>query len=140
MDAGEILVRRGLLDDRQLEQARRAAGDESAALVDKAVELGYIEEETALRALGDEIGLDYVDLANTEIDLSLLTGFPNRLIHRQNLFPIRRQNGTLIVATSDPFDLYPIDEVSAATGLAVTPVLSPRREIERLIKTHLGVG
>ena len=44
-------------------------------------------------------------------------GFPHKLIHRQSLFPIRRDNGQLVVATSDPFDLYPLDEVSAATGL-----------------------
>jgi hypothetical protein len=35
---------------------------------------------------------------------------------------VRRDNGQLVVATCDPFDLYPIDEVSAATGLVVTPV------------------
>jgi hypothetical protein len=42
--------------------------------------------------------------------------FPQKLIYRQSLFPISRNNGTIVVATSDPFDLYPIDEVSAATG------------------------
>ncbi len=62
------------------------------------------------------------------------------MIYRQSLFPIGRQNGTLIVATSDPFDLYPIDEVSAATGLSVTPVLASRAEIAKLVKKHFGVG
>src|SRR6185436_19776350 len=82
----------------------------------------------------------YVDLAEIEVDLSLLTTFPQRLIHRQTLFPIRRENGSLVVATSDPFDLYPLDEVSAATGLSVIPVLAARNEIGKLIKRYLGVG
>ena len=56
------------------------------------------------------------------------------------MFPIRRQNGALIVATSNPFDLYPLDEASAATGLSVLPVLAGRDEIAKLIKKHLGVG
>jgi type II secretion system protein E len=140
MDAGEILLRRGLLNERQLEQVRRATGEGGHGLVQTVVESGFVDEETLLRALGDEVGLDYVDLANADIDLTILAAFPHRLIHRQNLFPIRRDNGQLIVATSNPFDLYPIDEVSAATGLSVMPVLSTRREIERLIKSHLGVG
>jgi type II secretion system protein E len=140
MDAGEILLRRGLIDERQLEQLRRAAGEGASDLVDKAVEMGLVEEEAALRALGEEVGLDYVDLTVTPVDLSLLDTFPSKLIHRQTLFPVRRDNGQLVVATCDPFDLYPIDEVSAATGLVVTPVLSARREIDRLIKAHLGVG
>jgi type II secretion system protein E len=140
MDAGEIFLRRGLIDERQLEQLRRAAGDGSTDMVEKAVEMGLVEEEVALRTLGEEVGLDYVDLTSTPVDLSLLDTFPSKLIHRQSLFPVRRDNGQLVVATCDPFDLYPIDEVSAATGLVVTPVLSARREIDRLIKAHLGVG
>jgi general secretion pathway protein E/type IV pilus assembly protein PilB len=139
MDAGEILLRRGLLDDRQLALVR-SRQVEGSRIDQTAVELGLVSEEAALRAVGEEVGLDYVDLSETEIDLSLLATFPPRLIHRQSLFPIRRHNGSLVVATSDPFDLYPLDELSAATGLTVEPVLAGRREIAKLIKTHLGVG
>jgi general secretion pathway protein E/type IV pilus assembly protein PilB len=138
MEAGEILLQRGLLDVKQLELSR--AGQDGASLVDSAVEKGFVKEEEALRALAEEVGLEYIDLADTDVDLSLLKSFPNKLIHRQSLFPIRRNNGELVVATSDPFDLYPIDEVSAATGLSVTPVLAGRTEIAKLIKRHLGVG
>jgi len=139
MEAGQILLERGLLDQRQLELSK-ARHQEGSSLVDTAIELGFVSEEDALAALAEEVGLEYIDLSETEIDLSLLKNFPTKLIHRQSLFPIRRQNGELIVATSDPFDLYPIDEVSAATGLLVTPVLAGRNEIAKLIKRHLGVG
>ena len=137
MEAGEILLGCGLLDDRQLSMSRVQNQED---IVEAAIELGFVTEEAALRALGDAVGLDYVDLSETEVDLSLLSSFPNKLIHRQSLFPISRQNGSLVVATSDPFDLYPLDEVSAATGLSVTPVLAARSEITKLIKRHLGVG
>jgi type II secretion system protein E len=139
MEAGEILLRRGLLDRRQLEQSRSPDGD-GTRLVETAVEKGFVTEEDALRALGEEVGLDYLDLADADVDVSLLAGFPVKLIHRQSLFPIRRDNGALVVATSDPFDLYPLDEVSAATGLSVIPVLAGRHEIAKLAKRHLGVG
>lgn len=137
MEAGEILLGCGLLDDRQLSMSRVQNQDD---VVEAAVELGFVTEEAALRALGDAVGLDYVDLSETQVDLSLLNSFPNKLIHRQSVFPISRQNGSLVVATSDPFDLYPLDEVAAATGLSVTPVLASRSEITKLIKRHLGVG
>ncbi len=137
MEAGEILVGCGLLDDRQLSMSRIQNQDD---VVEAAVELGFVTEEAALRALGEAVGLDYIDLSETQVDLSLLGSFPNKLIHRQSLFPISRNNGELVVATSDPFDLYPLDEVSAATGLSVTPVLAARSEITKLIKRHLGVG
>jgi type II secretion system protein E len=139
MEAGEILLRRGLLDQHQLEKSRDAR-TEGVRLVDAAIDLGFVGEEEALKALGEEVGLDYLELSEADIDLSLLSDFPQKLIHRQALFPIRRENGSIIVATSDPFDLYPLDEVSAATGLSVIPVLSGRTEITKLIKKHLGVG
>ncbi len=139
MEAGELLKRRGLLNDTQLGQLRQANGD-GASLLEKAVALGYVKEEAALRALGEEVGLEYIDLRDIDVDLSLLKGFPHKLIHRQSLFPIRRDNGQLVVATSDPFDLYPIDEVSAATGLSVVPVLASRNQIISADQEALGSG
>jgi general secretion pathway protein E/type IV pilus assembly protein PilB len=139
MEAGEILLRRGLLDQRQLDQSRTTGGD-GAHLVETAVQMGFVSEEEALRAVGEEVGLDYVDLRDKDVDLKLLKNFPQKLIYRQTLFPIERINGSIVVATSDPFDLYPLDEVSAATGLSVIPVLAGKSEISALIKKHLGVG
>lgn len=139
MEAGEILLRKGLLDKRQL-QISRDAQNESTRLDQAAVQLGFLTEEQALRALGEEVGLDFIDLAESEIDLKLVKKFPPRFIYRENLFPVKQVNGALTVATSDPFNLYPLDELSSATGLTVLPVLAAKAEIAKLIKTHLGVG
>ena len=139
MEAGEILLKKGLLDPRQLDLARQAQ-PEGARLDQVAVEMGFLSEEAALRALGEEVGLDYVDLNAADVDLKLLETFPPKFIYRESLFPIRQHNGTLVVATNDPFNLYPLDELSLATGKAIVPVLANRGEIAKLIKTHLGVG
>ncbi len=139
MEAGEILLRKGLLDHRQLQMSREAQ-NEGTRLDQAAVQLGFISEEAALRALGEEVGIEFIDLAEAEIDLSLLKKFPMRFIHRENIFPLRQNNGALVVATSDPFNLYPLDELSVATGMTVVPMLAARSEIAKLIKTHLGVG
>ncbi len=139
MEAGEILFNRGLLSEQQLE-ATRGAQSNGARLDQIAVELGFVSEEQVLRALGDEVGIDYLDLTEVKIDLSLLEDFPQRFIHRYSVFPIERNDGSVVVATSNPFDLYPLDEISAATGMAVVPVLADKDQIAKLIKSHLGVG
>lgn len=139
MVAGSILVKCGLLSPEQLNQLRQDRPDTNRLDV-AAVDLGLVTEEAALRALGDEVGIPFVDLEQHEIDFSLLKGFPLKLIYRHALFPLHRQNGTLTVATSDPFDLYPLDELSATTGLSIEPVLAQRDQISRQIKAHLGVG
>jgi general secretion pathway protein E/type IV pilus assembly protein PilB len=139
MEAGSILVKRGLLSAQQLDQLRLDRPD-AMRLDVAAVDLGLVSEEAALKALGDEVGIPFVDLELQKIDLNLLRGFPLKLIHRHSVFPIERVNGTLRVATSDPFDLYPLDELSATTGLTIEPVLAQREQIARHIKAHLGVG
>lgn len=139
MNAAELLYQKGLIDEAQLSDVSHS---EIGSAIDAAIAKGFVTEEVALRALGDAVGLEFLDLAGDadDIDLSLLRDFPQKLIYRESLFPISRNNGNLVVATSDPFDLYPIDEVSAAMGVSVTPVLASRTEIDKLIKKHLGVG
>lgn len=139
MEAGEILLRKGLLDQHQLEQAQRAKGEEKR-LDQAAVELGFVSEEEALRALGEELGLEYIDLTDVDIDGKVVQKFPVKFIYRESLFPIREENGSIVVATSDPFNLYPLDELATTTGKAVLPVLASRSEIDKLIKKHFGVG
>ena len=137
-DAGELLVRRGLLNEEQLIRSRATAAGTN--IVDSAIQNGFVSEEVALRALADETGLDFIDLRSAEVDLSLLDIFPLKLIYRHSLFPVRREHGTVVVATSNPFDLYPIDEAAAGMRCPVTPILAERIEIAKLVKKHLGVG
>ena len=137
MHAGEILVRRGLLTDDQL---RQSLLDDGGGVIQSAVNLGYVDESEALKALAEESGLDFVDLREFDVDLTALQGFPQKLIYRHSLFPIGKMNGSIIVATADPLDLYPLDEASSATGKHLIPVVAERGEIARLVKRHMGVG
>ncbi len=139
MDAGQILLKHGLLDEAGLAQASNATLN-GARLDQTAIELGLVTEVDALRAWGEEVGMQVVDLETADIDLSLLAEFPPKLIHRHGLFPIARRNGAVVVATSDPLNLYPLDEAGAALGLTVEPVLAPRDAIAKRVKMHLGVG
>ena len=58
-----------------------------------------------------------------------LQAMPLKLVHRRNLMPLSRENGTLVVATGDPYDVYALDELQTLTGLHVQPVLASPREI-----------
>ncbi len=138
-DAGEILMQRGLLDQEQLNELR-AQSLGGRELFFAAIGRGLVDEEAALRAVGDVLGMQFVDLRNAEVDLNVVKNFPQKLIYRHSLFPLSRVNGSLTLATSDPLDVYALDEASAATGLSIVPVVSEKAEIARLMKKHLGVG
>jgi general secretion pathway protein E/type IV pilus assembly protein PilB len=137
----DALARRGLLTDAD----RARAADAVAASPDNPphltlLEKGFLKEEPLYDALAEEFGLDFVDLTKTPVEPEALVGVPQKLVHRRNLMPIARLNGTLVVATGDPFDAYALDEFATVTGLEVRPVLGSPREIARLLRQHFGVG
>ena len=139
MITARTLLKTAQLDPRQLALAREAQATDGH-LGHVAAELGCENEGEALALVAETLGLEVIDLASTEVDLSLLEGFPLRLIHRHGVFPIRTEQGSLVVATGNPFDLHALDAVGAATGKSVLPVLAAPDELAKLVKAHLGVG
>src|SRR5438552_3769481 len=135
------LVQKGLLVESDLERVREAqAAAPSKPVHEILIEKGFAKEEVVLAALAEELGMDLVDLSKKTVEPEVLQALPLKLVHRHTLMPLARDNGTLIVATGDPFDVYALDELQTVTGLHVIPVLASPREIARLIKTHFGVG
>ena len=124
---------------RQLELAKQAQSSDGQ-LDQFALEHGFADEEAALRAVGKSLGMDYIDLASETIDVAALQHFPIKLIHRYGVFPVRSQDGSLVVATGNPFDLHALDAIGAAVGTSVLPMIAMPGELARLVKTHLGVG
>ena len=138
----DTLTDRGLIhvDDRAKAMQAVAAAPIGSPPHFVLLEKGFVKEEALLPLLAEEFGMEFVDLTQTAVDADALANMPQKLIHRKNLMPIARHNGTLVVATGDPYDPYALDELQTLTGLSVQPVLGSAREISRLLKTHFGVG
>jgi type II secretion system protein E len=141
MQLAQHLAKKNLLspdDLARLAEVRAAAPTEP--LHKLLIERGFAKEEDVLAALSEELGIELVDLTKITVDPETLKSMPLKLVHRRSLMPISRENGTIVVATGDPLDVYALDELQTLTGLKVVPVLASPREIARLIKTHFGVG
>ena len=136
----DILVDKGLLAPEQLSEALTLQKSEGLRLDRAIVQMGFMTERKLLEVMAQELHLPLADLSDISIDQHTLRSLPLKIVYRKRLVPIARQNGTVTVATSDPFDLYVFDEVKLLTGLNVQPVLAPREDIEKLIKTHYGLG
>lgn len=138
MEIADVLIRRGLITDQQMQQAVRQANGRRVDQV--VVDLGLISEEQALQALAEELGMRYVDLTDFAVDTELLSRFPTTAVFRHSLLPLQRNNGRVEVATSDPFDLEALDELSSLSGFRLEPVLARHDDVVQLIKQNLGVG
>ena len=138
MEIGGLLLQRGLIDQQQMELARSRANGKRVDQI--LVEMGIVKEEDALRVLADELGMQFIELKHFEVDAELISRFPTTAIFRHAVLPLEQANGRVKVATSDPFDLEALDELSSLGRCRVDPVLARRQEIVDLIKGSLGVG
>jgi general secretion pathway protein E/type IV pilus assembly protein PilB len=140
MGIAEVLLERGLITSDHLAAAMELRKTEGLRLDRALVRLECIGEETLLRVMSEQLGVPMVDLTKVQIDVEALRSLPPRLVHRKGILPVKRENGVLVVATSDPFDLYAFDEIRLMTGLEIQPALAPEEDIQKLIKTHFGIG
>ena len=140
MTIADILSQKGLLTAEQLAEAQRLQAAEGLRLDRAVVQQGWLTEQKLLEVFGEQLHLPVVTLEDRTFDGDLLRALPARVVYRQRLVPVGRVDGVLQVATSDPFDLYAFDDLRLLTGLNIQPVLATREEIEKVIKTHYGLG
>ena len=140
MGIAEVLLEKGLITPDHLTAAMDLRKKEGVRLDRALVRLGCIGEEDLLKVMSEQLAVPMVDLNEVEIDVETLKSLPPRLVHRKGIIPVKRDNGTLTVATSDPFDLYAFDEIRLLTGLEIQPALAPEEDIQKVIKAQFGVG
>jgi type II secretion system protein E len=141
VNLGDILLEKKILTPEQLKAANEQCGP-TDRLDRVLVRLGYCSETNVLSALGTLYHFDVVDLVGPDVpvNVELLRKMPAKLVHRAKLIPLDRINGSLRVATPDPFQIYAFDELRMLCGLEVKPVLAKESEINEIIKKHFGVG
>jgi type II secretion system protein E len=140
MSIAEILLDKGLLTAQQNDEAQALQKAEGLRLDRALIQLGMLSEKQLLEVMSEHLHLPMVNLEEIQFEPELLRALPARVVYRKRLVPVKRFNGTLQVATSDAFDLYSFDEIKLMTGLNIQPVLAPKDEIEKVIKTHYGLG
>lgn len=138
MNVERFLRRMKLLDEAALTQLVAAGG--GARIDHAAIAAGQLDEQALLDAAGDVLDIPIKDVREIEVDPQLLQRFPTKAVFHHGVLPLYRENGHVVVATSDPFDHSGIDELSTLSGLPLCPVLAPKREIGDRIRELFGVG
>ena len=136
----KVLVEKGLVSVEDIDAADRLHEEKGIRLDRALIQNGAITERAFLEVMGERLGFDVIDLPSMAIEPDAIQTLPSRFVYRNHLAPIARENSTLKVATSDPFNLYVFDEIKLLTGMEVLPVLAPCDEIDKIIKDHYGVG
>jgi len=125
VNLGDMLVEAGLSRER-LEECRRVAGTTGDSLDRVILQKDYLDEGKLLEAYARQDG---VKVPSTFVDR-----IPVQFSRNYNLVALEDgSNGVLKVATCNPLDPNPMDDLSGMLASEVEPVLVPRQEITTLI-------
>jgi general secretion pathway protein E len=124
---GEILVESGLSPER-LKKALDLQKKRGGRIGTLLIRLNFVTEDDVLKALGAQLGLPVLS-AFGEIDREQALKLPITYAKKAVVLPLRREDGTLIAATSEPLVLSTIDDLRILFGTDVSLVLAPSEKI-----------
>ena len=130
----------GQLIERMVADRQLSAADARSLVAARPDALAGDTEADVLRWLATEYEVPFSALEDVDPDKQVLSLFPARILLKEELLPLRRQNGCVEVATSRLFATQGLDVLKTITGLRLQPVLAPREAIQREMKKRLGVG
>ena len=121
---GELLVREKLISPLQLQKAVTDQRSTGGRLGHHLTKLGYIEENELTSFLSQQYGVPSINLSDFEIDTEVLKLVPREIVQRHQVIPINRSGNILIVAMSDPSNIYAIDDIKFVTNLNIEVVVA----------------
>jgi type IV pilus assembly protein PilB len=133
---GDILLEGGLVTHEQLADAYDEHQRVGRALGRVLVDHGVLTESQLVAALAQQIGMPFVDLTEFNIDGAALASVSASVARRYNALPIGYDDGRLIVAMSDPANVFAIDDIRSITGLDVKPVVATKSDIVTAINRY----
>jgi len=130
----DLLISNGLSRE-QLDECRKIAGTSGETLDRVILQKGYLPEEDLLQTYGQALGFDFLsELEGTKVPVDFVNAVPVHFARNYNLVALDDGvNGVMRVATCNPLDPHPMDDLSAMLGRELDPVLAPRVEITTLI-------
>ena len=126
---GQILVDRGLITSEQLaaaDEERRASGRSLGRIL---VAQAAVTEKDLVAALATQIGMEFVDLDDFQVDPHAATRVNDAIVRRHTVLPIAYDDGRLVVAMSDPSNVVAMDDLRTITKMDIKPVVATKDDV-----------
>ena len=131
---GDILLAWGSITQDQLDKALEQAKSSGKRFGDTLVEMGFAKEADVAKALANQFGLEYVDLAapgmDSLVDLKLID---QELIKKHAILPLTKTATKMQVVLSDPMNLELLDTLRFRYGVEIEPKVAGYQQIRAFI-------
>lgn len=133
---GEILVRESIISADQLREAQQDQHRSGKRLAYSLAKLGILGEKELTDFLAKQYGVPSISLSEFEIDPQVIELIPKDVAIKHTVLPVQKAGSTLIVAMSDPSNIYAIDDLKFLTGLNIEPVVTTDAAIEEAVARY----
>jgi len=139
---GDILQKKGLIDNKQLEEAIKAQNNGDERKLGKIlVDNGDLDREDLNEVLEMIYETEFIDLSNYIIDPEVIETIPEKIAVQYNLIPLNKNNGELTIAMVNPLDVYAIDFVRSHTKFKkITLKMATEEDISTAISSYYELG
>jgi type IV pilus assembly protein PilB len=129
----DALKRRGV-DPAALDKAAEEAEKTGRSIRAVLINDHFVTETQLTEASADSFGIETVDLDVYPIDQAAVTKIPLALVLRHRVLGLSiGTEGELVVGITDPGDILALDDVRAATGMTVRPVVVARSDLRKIL-------
>jgi type IV pilus assembly protein PilB len=133
---GELLVRENMISLQQLQKAQDESKRAGGRIGNTLIKLGYIAETDLTSFLSKQYGVPSINLSQFEIDLEVIRLIPKEVAKKHMVIPVNRAGSSLIVAMSDPSNIYAIDDLKFLTGYNIEVVVASEVAIEEAVNRY----
>jgi general secretion pathway protein E len=128
------LVSEGILDEEQLAECQELERETGQPLDRILKTKGFVSDSALLEFLSRALRIPFRDdLDQVEVPKEFVQRVPPQFARNYNLVGVSKRDGTFEVATCDPLDIHPMDELAAMLSANVLPVIASRAKITALI-------
>ncbi|PAB58514.1 GspE/PulE family protein [Anaeromicrobium sediminis] len=135
---GDLLINAGFITEEQLKEALKLQRTSGKKMGEILIDEGFVEENQMMEVLEIQLGIPHMDLEKQYIDFKIPRLINESLAKRHLIIPVKKESGKLIVAMTDPLNIFAMDDVRIATGLEVQPVIASRQNILNAIDRYYG--
>lgn len=135
---GELLVRNNLITKEQLTKALEEQKESSGQmrLGSILIKNNLISEPDLTSFLSKQYGVPSINLAEFEVDAAIIKIIPVEIAQKYQIIPVNRAGSTLIIAMSDPSNIFAIDDIKFMTGYNVEVVVASESAIKTAIDKY----
>ncbi len=137
---GELLIKKGLLNEEDLDRAIGQQSATSERLGKILVDMGFISEDNLYKTLSEQTDIPYLPQSGYPETPILDINFSLKFMREYKFFPLEIKDGTLVIAICNPLDMDTIDELRLFTNLKIRMYLSKESDVMSAIEHHYGGG